>query len=52
MSQRNSEYERALAVGGYMSRDDGTKVLEIRCEAPNFVDLLSLTSDGPCEADA
>jgi hypothetical protein len=46
------EYERALAVGGYMSRDDGTKVLEIRCEAPSFVDLLSLSSDGPCEADA
>ena len=45
-------HEQTLAVGGSMTRDDGAKVLEVRCEWPNFVDLLSLTSEGPCEADA
>lgn len=47
-----AEYEKAIAQGGGMSRDDGVKVLEIRCEAPSFVDLLQLSSNGDCEAAA
>jgi hypothetical protein len=47
-----AEYEKALAHGGSMARDDGVKVLEIKCEAPTFVDLLTLSSDGPCEEEA
>ncbi len=47
-----AEYEKALAHGGGMSRDDGVKVLEMRCETPSFIDLLQLSSNGDCEADA
>lgn len=49
----SAKLERGWLEGGIATHDDtGEKIIEVRCVTPQWLDLITIPSEGNCEDEA